>query len=256
MLAILSPAKNLDMARSADLPASAPQFGDQANTLVDVMRTQTPTDIATLMKLSDKLAHLNFERFATFQAEPASAGTHAVMAFNGDVYQGLDASTLGADGLTYLNRHLRILSGLYGALRPLDRMQAYRLEMGTALANPGGKNLYEFWGDQVTRALEAAAADIGTDTLVNLASTEYSGVVDLKGTALRVITPVFKDFKTDKYKIISFYAKKARGLMVRYMADHQLRDADDLKAFDVQGYAFDPSESSATQWVFKRKLAQ
>ncbi|MGB0958376.1 MAG: peroxide stress protein YaaA, partial [Litorivicinus sp.] len=229
-------------------------FQQQAQALVEVMRTKTPADIATLMKLSDKLAHLNFERFATFNEAWSDAGTHAVMAFNGDVYQGLDAPSLDTDGLAYLNEHLRILSGLYGLLRPLDQMQAYRLEMGTALANPGGKNLYEFWGRRVTDALEAQAEALGTDTLVNLASNEYSGVVDLKGTALKVVTPVFKDFKTDRYKIISFYAKKARGLMARYMADHRLTDVAALKGFDVDGYAFDADESTATQWVFKRRL--
>lgn len=182
MLAIISPAKNLNMDRTADQPLSSPALAQQANDLVAVMRSQTPEQIASLMKLSDKLAHLNFERYATFEPEPAqAAGTHAVMAFNGDVYQGLDAPSLSADQLQYLNQHVRILSGLYGALRPLDRMQAYRLEMGTALATARGKNLYEFWGDQVTELLRAAAAELNTSTLINLASNEYAGVVDLKG---------------------------------------------------------------------------
>lgn len=255
MLAIISPAKNLDMDRRADSPMSSIAFPADTNALIDAMRTHTPEDIGALMKLSDKLSHLNFERYATFEPEPnATAGTHAVMAFNGDVYQGLDAPSLSTEQLDYLNQHVRILSGLYGALRPLDRMQAYRLEMGTALATERGKNLYQFWGDKVTQLLKASAQTLGTDTLINLASTEYASVVDLKGCGLNVVTPVFKDFKNDKYKIISFYAKKARGLMVRYMALHQIQDPQALKAFDLEGYGFDAAESSDTQWVFKRRL--
>ena len=255
MLAIISPAKNLDMDRRADTALTPAPFPADTNALIDVMRNHNPDSIAKMMKLSDKLAHLNFERYATFEPEPAQeSGTHAVMAFNGDVYQGLDAASLSHDQLEYLNQHVRILSGLYGALRPLDRMQAYRLEMGTSLANERGKNLYEFWGNKVTQLLQSSAQNLGTDTLINLASNEYSGVVDLKNIPLNVVTPVFKDWKTDKYKIISFYAKKARGLMVRYMALNQVTQPEQLKSFDLEGYAFDQEASSATQWVFKRRL--
>lgn len=251
MLAIISPAKNLDMERAFARPASQPRFSEQAAQLNRVMRTHTPESIAKLMKLSDKLAHLNYERYSLYQPE-GGQGTHALAAFNGDVYQGLDAQTLSDDSLDYLDRHLRILSGLYGALRPLDQMQAYRLEMGTKLETPKGKNLYEFWGDAVTQALLEDAKAIGSDTLINLASNEYSGVVDLKGLPLRVITPVFKDEKNGAFKIISFYAKKARGLMARYMADHQLTEPEQLKAFDTDGYAFNPAMSEGDTWVFTR----
>ena len=251
MLAIISPAKNLDMDRAFDQPMSQPDFSEQAAELNQVMRTHSPDSIAKMMKLSDKLAHLNYERFSVYQSE-GGVGTHALAAFNGDVYQGLDAQTLDADALGYLNQHLRILSGLYGVLRPLDQMQAYRLEMGTKLDTAKGKNLYEFWGDQVNDALIEQAKELGTDTLINLASNEYSGVVDLKGVPLRVITPVFKDEKNGAFKIISFYAKKARGLMARYMADHRLTDPESLKHFDTDGYQYNAAMSQGDTWVFTR----
>lgn len=251
MLAIVSPAKNLDMERRFDRPMGAPRFPQDAAELNQTLRTHSPESIAKLMKLSDKLAHLNFERYATFESA-GGAGTHALAAFNGDVYQGLDAESLDDEGLDYLDRHLRILSGLYGVLKPTDQMQAYRLEMGTKLETARGKNLYEFWGEKVTQALIQDAQQLGSDTLINLASNEYSSVVDLKGIPLRVITPVFKDEKNGAFKIISFYAKKARGLMARYMADHQLTDPEQLKAFDTDGYQFNPAMSDADTWVFTR----
>lgn len=251
MLAIVSPAKNLDMDRAFDRPMGTPRFPADAAELNATLRTHSPESIGKLMKLSDKLAHLNFERYATYQKD-GQAGTHALAAFNGDVYQGLDAQTLDDAGLDYLDRHLRILSGLYGVLKPTDQMQAYRLEMGTKLETPRGKNLYEFWGSQVTDALIADAKAMGSDTLINLASNEYSSVVDLKNIPLRVITPVFKDEKNGAFKIISFYAKKARGLMARYMADHQLSDPEQLKSFDTDGYQFNAAMSEGDTWVFTR----
>lgn len=251
MLAIISPAKNLDMERQFDAPMTPLRFPEQADELNQVMRQHSPESIAKLMKLSDKLAHLNFERFATY-GQDDNPRTHALAAFNGDVYQGLDAHTLSEDGLNYLNGHLRILSGLYGLMRPSDEMQAYRLEMGTKLATSKGKNLYEFWGTQVTDALAEDAKALNTDTLINLASNEYSGVVDFKHLPLRVITPVFKDEKNGAFKIISFYAKKARGLMARYMADHQVTDPEQLKAFDTDGYGYNAALSDGDTWVFTR----
>jgi len=251
MLAIISPAKNLDMQRRFDVPMTPLRFPEAASELNAVMRSHSPDSIAKLMKLSDKLAHLNYERFALYGSDE-NPRTHALAAFNGDVYQGLDAESLSDQGLAYLNQHLRILSGLYGLLRPTDEMQPYRLEMGTKLATNRGKNLYEFWAQQLTDALVQDAKALGTDTLINLASNEYSGAVDLRGLPMRVITPVFKDEKNGAFKIISFYAKKARGLMARYMADHQVTDPEQLKAFDTDGYAYNAALSEGNTWVFTR----
>ncbi|MGD2006002.1 MAG: peroxide stress protein YaaA [Pseudomonadales bacterium] len=251
MLFIVSPAKNLDMQRRFNAEASAIRFPEDTQELVGVMRGHGPESVAKLMKLSDKLAHLNHERYLTFNQDD-NPGTHALAAFNGDVYQGLDASSMSDAQLAFANQHLRILSGLYGVLRPLDDMKAYRLEMGTKLQTERGKNLYEFWGNKVTQALIEDAKVLGTDTLVNLASNEYSGVVDLKGLGLRVITPVFKDEKNGTFKIISFYAKKARGLMARYLIDHQITEAEGIKGFDVDGYQFNPGMSEGDTWVFTR----
>ena len=251
MLLIVSPAKNLDMQRRFDAEASAIRFPEDTQALVEIMRGHGPESVAKLMKLSDKLAHLNHERYLTLIKATIRALTHWPPSM-GDVYQGLDASSMNDAQLAFANQHLRILSGLYGVLRPLDDMKAYRLEMGTKLQTERGKNLYEFWGTKVTQALIEDAKSLGTDTLVNLASNEYSGVVDLKDLGLRVITPVFKDEKNGTFKIISFYAKKARGLMARYLIDHQITEAEGIKGFDVDGYQFNPSMSEGDTWVFTR----
>jgi len=202
------------------------------------------------MKLSDKLAALNMARFQTwlkpFNLDNAK---QALLAFKGDVYTGLDADTLDEVGLEFAQQHLRILSGLYGVLRPLDLMQAYRLEMGTKFANKKGKDLYQFWGSQLRDSLEA---ELKEGVLINLASNEYFKAVEAKKLKARIITPIFKDLKNGQYKIISFYAKKARGLMSRYIIDHRLIKPESIKDFDSEGYRFSPEMSQADEWVFLR----
>ncbi len=255
MLLVISPAKTLDL----DTPPttklhSTPDFLDRSENLIKVLRTRSPGEISELMGISDKLADLNVGRYAEWTRDVSDA-RQAVMSFDGDVYGGLDARTLTAKQLAYAQDHLRILSGLYGLLRPLDRMHPYRLEMGIKLANPAGKDLYTFWGDTITDALNQQAAATGATALVNLASEEYFKSVRPKALDVPVITPVFEDFKNGKYKIISFYAKRARGLMARYAAVKGIVDPVKLKRFNVDGYAFDKADSTDTSWVFRRKLA-
>ena len=256
MLIVLSPAKSLDYATPATTSQhTLPQFIDRSAQLIDVLRGYSPAQIGSLMSISDPLAVLNATRYAEWSPSfTARNSKQAVLAFNGDVYEGLDAASLSEDGLALAQRRVRILSGLYGVLRPLDRMQPYRLEMGTRLANPHGKDLYSFWGDDVTEALNAALKKEKSGTLVNLASEEYFKVVRPKRLAAEIITPVFEDWKGGRYKIISFYAKRARGLMTRYAIDHQLSDAEALKAFDTDGYRFAPEVSDTHRWVFRRQL--
>ena len=255
MLIVLSPAKSLDL----DSPPttrkhSLPEFIPQALELIEVLREHSPAAIAELMDLSDKLAMLNVARYAHWSEDHASA-RQAIMSFDGDVYGGLEARTLAAKEIDYAQRHLRILSGLYGLLRPLDRMHPYRLEMGTRLANPRGANLYAFWGDSVTEALNRQIVETKAKGLVNLASEEYFKSVKPRLLAVPVITPVFEDWKNGKYKIISFFAKRARGLMARYAAQHAVKDPQQLKGFDLDGYAFDASVSGERNWVFRRRIA-
>lgn len=253
MLFVISPAKNLNENQTAPVAAySQPDLLADAAVLMDELRRLAPQDIAKLMHVSDKIALLNAERNAAWQPPftPENA-KQAVYLFNGDVYEGLAAESQPPAGVDYLQAHLRILSGLYGLLRPLDLIQPYRLEMGTALANPRGKNLYEFWGDTIAEALNRALAEQQTDTLINLASQEYFKSVSGKLKA-RLITPVFKDEKNGQYKVISFYAKRARGLMVRYAAEHQIAEPEALKHFDYAGYAFNAAASSENEWVFLR----
>lgn len=258
MLIVLSPAKSLDLETPATTPHySTPQFIEQAAGLVALLRSYSPAAIAELMDLSDPLAMLNVARYAHWSEDHAEA-RQALMSFNGDVYAGLDARTLAADEIAYLQRHLRILSGLYGLLRPLDRMHPYRLEMGTRLPNPRGANLYAFWGEAITEAIKAELGEFantaGAPDLINLASEEYFKAVKPKLLDVPVITPVFEDWKNGRYKIISFFAKRARGLMARYAAQHGITDPEALKAFDVDGYAYEPAASSAQHWVFRRRL--
>ncbi len=250
MLVVLSPAKNLDVEPvNVSLQATQPELMSETRELVDTCKQLSPANLASLMSISDKLAILNVERFNSFEFPFTQDNAKpAVLTFNGDVYTGLDAESLSEDDLTFAQQHLRILSGLYGVLRPLDLMQAYRLEMGTRLDNPKGKNLYEFWGDKVTEQLNAEQQPI----MVNLASNEYFKVVSKKLLSAPVITPVFKDTKNGNLKVISFFAKKARGLMARYIIENRITDVEQLKQFDVAGYAFDATLSSATEWVFTR----
>lgn len=208
------------------------------------------------MHISDPLAQLNATRYRSWESvATVTNAKQAVLAFNGDVYEGLDAASLAPAHLDYLQEHLRILSGLYGALRPLDLMQPYRLEMGTRLATSRGKDLYAYWGDAVTEALNAQLALQGSTTLVNLASEEYFKVVRPARLQAPVVTPVFQDWKGGKYKIISFYAKRARGLMTRYAAQQKLSQADGLKDFNLAGYTYDPNASDTTHWIFRRRIS-
>ncbi len=255
MLFLLSPSKALDYDTPAPVQATEPRFTDEAARLIEVLRPKTPADIASLMDLSDNLAQLNVARYAAWQPQATPDNSKpAVLAFDGDVYDGLAARTLGTDDLAWAQEHLVILSGLYGALRPLDALQPYRLEMGTALANPRGKNLYAWWGDRIAEYLNARLKTDATPVIVNLASQEYFKAADRKVLSARVIECVFEDWKAGKYKVISFYAKKARGLMARWAITHRARHPDALKGFDLEGYGFDDGASTTDRWVFRRKL--
>ncbi|MDO6763838.1 peroxide stress protein YaaA [Agarivorans sp. 1_MG-2023] len=258
MLAVISPAKTLDFSSElAKQSHTRPELLEHSAELIDVARQLSPADISSLMKISDKLAGLNAARFAEWSTElPQDLARQAIFAFKGDVYTGLDASSLSGKQLDYAQQHLRILSGLYGLLRPLDLMMAYRLEMGIKLTNARGTNLYQFWGDIITNKLNQALAEQGDNVLVNLASNEYFKAVKTKQLDGTVITPVFKDQKNGQYKIISFYAKKARGLMARYMFDKQVTSLEQLSDFDYQGYYFDEASSDASTLVFLRDEAQ
>lgn len=257
MLLVISPAKTLDY--ESPLPTSQhsqPDFLPEAEELVGQLRELSPQDISSLMSISDKLGTLNFGRFQDWQ-QPFTADNarQSVLAFKGDVYTGLRAGEMTEADLQFAQDHLRILSGLYGLLRPLDLMQPYRLEMGTKFASKRGQNLYEFWGEKITDALNAVLENQSQKILINLASNEYFKSVKTKNINADIITPVFKDCKSGKYKIISFYAKKARGLMSRYIIENRLEDAAKIKQFDVDGYQFNASMSSAKEWVFTRDEA-
>ncbi len=257
MLLVISPAKNLDYETPAKTKQSTnPDFLDESQLLIEELRQLAPQDISKLMSISDKLGVLNYDRFQQWsQPFTADNAKQAVLAFNGDVYTGLDANSFKADDFKFAQKHLRILSGLYGLLRPLDLMQPYRLEMGTKFANQRGSNLYDFWGDTITEALNQQLTSLKSDVLVNLASNEYFKSVKPKSLNAEIITPVFKDWKGDKYKIISFYAKKARGLMCAYAIHNRITNAEDLKGFDLEGYAYNEGMSSAREWVFTRQQA-
>ncbi len=255
MLTLISPAKTLDYQTPLTIDKyTQPALLANAAALIPTCQTLTPMEIARLMKVSDKIAGLNAARFAEWQPNfTLENARQAIFAFKGDVYTGLDALSLSLDDLDWAQTRLRMLSGLYGALRPLDLMQAYRLEMGTKLTNPRGDNLYQFWGDRITDNLNETLAEQGSQWVVNLASNEYFKSVNTRHLNGKIITPIFKDAKNGVYKIISFYAKKARGLMVRYIIDNRIDDPQLLKAFDVAGYYFVPAESTETEWVFKRE---
>lgn len=255
MLITLSPAKNLDYETALPTQKSTKaQLLDEAQTLMEGLKALAPQDISVLMKISDKLGVLNYDRFQYWQQPLEKPQARpAVFAFNGDVYSGLDAYSLDTAALNFAQQHVRILSGLYGILRPLDLILPYRLEMGTKFANSRGANLYAFWGDTLTQRLNQQLKALNTETVVNLASNEYFKAVKIKSLQGQVITPAFKDWKNGQYKMISFYAKKARGLMTRFIATHQMTDAEDIKAFDLGGYGFNEGLSSEKDWVFTRK---
>ncbi|NOU52122.1 peroxide stress protein YaaA [Pseudoalteromonas sp. JBTF-M23] len=246
MITVISPAKNLDFETPSTITQfTQPELLEHSEALIKVCRTLSPQQVASLMKISDKLAGLNVARFSEWsQPFTQDNAKQAVLAFNGDVYTGLEASTLSEQTLEYAQGHLRILSGLYGVLKPLDLMQAYRLEMGTKLDNDRGKNLYEFWGKIIAQKLNEALEQAHSAQLVNLASNEYFKAVDKKTLKADIITPIFKDCKNGQYKVISFYAKKARGMMARYIMENQINSLDELKRFDVAGYYFSSEATS------------
>ncbi|MDN2480345.1 peroxide stress protein YaaA [Vibrio agarivorans] len=255
MLIVVSPAKTLDYESPlATERYTQPELVEHSAELIKECRKLTPSDVSALMKVSDKIAGLNVARFEqwseTFTQENAR---QAILAFKGDVYTGLEAESLDDDGFDYAQKHLRMLSGLYGLLKPLDLMQPYRLEMGTRLANERGTNLYQFWGDIITNKLNEAISEQGDNVLINLASNEYFKAVKPKQLDATVITPVFKDCKNGQYKVISFYAKKARGMMARYIIDNKVDSIEALTQFDVAGYYFSEEESSDKELVFKRE---
>lgn len=255
MLIVISPAKTLDF----DTPPvtkkfSQPQFLDQSQQLIDRLREFDPAQISSLMAISGNLGELNHRRFMNWAPPFTSANAkQALLAFRGDVYTGLDADSFSAADFTFAQKHLRILSGLYGLLQPLDLIQPYRLEMGTPLANPRGANLYAFWGERITDALNAELRENKKPVLINLASQEYFRAVHPKLLAAPVITPIFKERKGSSYKIVSFFAKKARGLMSAYIIQQRLTEAEAIKDFCADGYRFNPRQSSAVEWVFTRE---
>lgn len=257
MLTVLSPAKTLDYDTAPITQLSTvPRFMEQSALLVEDARGLNPDDIRSLMGVSEQIAHLNYERFMNWQAESTSDNAkQAVLAFKGDVYTGLQAETLSEEGLAFAQDRLRILSGLYGLLRPLDLMQPYRLEMGLKFLNQRGKNLYEFWGAQLTDTLNDDLANANTDVLINLASNEYFKAIKPKLLKADVITPQFKDLKNGQYKMISFFAKKARGIMARYIIDNSITEPEALKSFAEAGYYYSEAESKGDQWVFLRDEA-
>lgn len=254
MLALISPAKTLDYTTA--LPTDTytqPRLLEQSQQLIDVCRKLSASEIASLMMVSEKIANLNVERFRDWNADfDFSNARQALFAFKGDVYTGLDAYHLKDQDINFAQQHLRMLSGLYGLLRPLDLMMPYRLEMGTKLKNSRGHNLYEFWGSIITDQINQDLAEIDAKVLVNLASDEYYKSVNEKKIKAEIVKPVFLDQKNGKYKVISFYAKKARGLMARYLIENKLNQVEQLKAFDSEGYYFDAESSSNKELVFKR----
>jgi len=261
MLIVLSPAKALDYETPPTTDTfTRPDFLDQSQRLIGILRECSPAEIARLMNLSDQLAALNVARYEGWQPAftPANA-KQAVLAFNGDVYEGLAAPTMDQEALEWTQAHLRILSGLYGVLRPLDLMQPYRLEMGTRLETEHGTTLYAFWGERITdeinRLLDQQRAAGEEAVLVNLASTEYFKSVKRNKLRGRLVTPVFEDWKGGRYKVISFFAKRARGLMSRYAVDHRIDEVEGLKDFDSEDYRFAAEASDADTWVFRRRVA-
>jgi len=252
MLITVSPAKKMDMTLVEGITTTEMRFPERAAELAEVARDLSVSDLMKLMKISEALGKLNAERFANYGAQETKA---AALAFAGDTYQGLEASSLEAEELAWAQDHFCILSGFYGLLRPLDAIEPYRLEMGSRLKNPRGKNLYEYWGSDIAEALNAQAEVIGTDTLINCASQEYFGAVDLKALKPQVITPVFMEEKAGVPKIVSFYAKRARGSMARFIIQNRLVDPQSIKDFDLGGYKFQPDLTEGNNWVFLRDEA-
>ena len=253
MLFVLSPAKTLDFETPCDKEASYPKFQKEALGLIGVLKEKSPEEIQELMDLSENLAELNATRYQKFaKAKNTKRAKQAIYAFKGDVYVGLEAEDLSNDDLLYAQDHLRILSGLYGILKPLDLIQPYRLEMGTRLAFDDYRTLYSYWADKLSKELNKQAKKIGDKTLVNLASQEYFKAVDLKALKMKVVDVEFLDYKNGQYKIISFFAKKARGLMAQYIIKNRVETFEGLQGFDYEDYLYSADDSSDNKLVFKR----
>ena len=253
MLTVISPAKRLDWDPVDMTSATEPVFQKDAASLARVARKLSSSELQRLMGISESLADLNVARFKAFKRDPGDELVKpAVLAFGGDTYVGLDAGTLNTNDLAYAQGHLRILSGLYGLLRPLDKIQPYRLEMGSRLATRRGSSLYDYWGSRIAKALNAEAEAQGTDILVNCASQEYFGAVDRKALKLQVVEPVFYENKAGVEKIVSFFAKKARGAMARFIVENRISQVANLKEFSADGYRFQPSQSEGDRIVFSR----
>lgn len=251
MLTVISPAKRLnETAHQVDMTPTLPEFASEAAKLAKIARGLSAADLSKLMDISTALAELNHARFKAF--DPKAPGQPAAFLFDGDTYAGLEARAMEPDSLRWAQGHLRILSGLYGLLRPLDAIQPYRLEMGSRLENPKGRDLYAFWGSKIAKALNATAEEVGAKALVNCASTEYFSAVDRKALKLAVITPVFLEERGGEAKIVSFWAKKARGALARFISQHHLTDPADLRGFDLGGYQWQADQSDATRLVFSR----
>ncbi len=256
MLMLISPAKSQDMqANYPVIKTTEMQFLEDSQLLIDQLQELNPEEIKSLMGISEKLAELNYQRFQDWVAKGSEFECPALFAFKGDVYQGIGVDNFQPDELAYAQKNLRILSGLYGLLRPLDTMQAYRLEMGTKFNNTRGANLYAFWGDKITHLVNQDLAENQSTQLVNLASNEYFKAIKKQSIKQNIITPIFKDYKNGKYKIISFYAKKARGMMVAFAVKNKCQKAEQLKDFTSAGYYFSAAESNETEWVFLRDSA-
>ena len=255
MIIVLSPAKTLDYEFESTHEYSVPAFLNQSSKLIGELKEKEPKDIASLMGLSDKLATLNYDRYQSWSASKKVSvdSKPSMLVFKGDVYQGLKAEDLSKSEMKFAQKHIRILSGLYGILRPLDLMKPYRLEMGTKLQTSQGKNLYEFWGNKVQKNVLDELNNHKSDLLINLASKEYFTVLGKLPEDINVVTPIFKDYKNGKYKIISFYAKKARGLMARWIIQNKVSDFESLSNFNLDGYKYSKAESTATMPVFLRK---
>jgi len=249
MLAVISPSKTQDFTKTDIVKYSQTRQAKQTLELIDILKLKSKDDIAKLMSISEKLANLNFDRFQEFSNEfNLNNAKQAILAFKGDVYNGIDAPSLTADDLDFAQENIRMLSGLYGVIRPLDLIQPYRLEMGTKLANPKGKNLYEFWGDGISKVLNIDESE----TLINLASNEYFKGIDKKSLNANIIDIVFKENKNGKYKVIGIYAKRARGLMVRFIIKNRINSAEKLKEFNTEDYTFNTNISDEKTWVFTR----
>lgn len=252
MLTVISPAKSLDWSEVAIKPTQ-PAHQEDAVRLAKTARNLTLGGLKNLMSISDDLARLNRDRFKAFAADPKPEQTKpAIFAFNGDTYQGFEAKTLSEDDLAYAQNHLRILSGLYGLLRPLDGIQPYRLEMGSKMKTRRGASLYAYWGDRLAKSLNKLAAEQNAKVLVNCASQEYFGALDVKALNLKVVTPVFMEVKENKPRIVSFFAKKARGAMARYLIENRVTYADGIREFAMGGYTFTPELSDDQKFVFLR----